>query len=83
MCSGNPCLTAAVKDVVKAVKNKDGEDSGRTHSMAMNQATMDKMYRASERTIVANSGNRQVLVEERRFQALSATAFILMLRYAH
>jgi hypothetical protein len=39
------------------------------------------MYQALEWTIAANSGNKQVLLEEKRFQALSATAFILILRY--
>ncbi|KAF9554927.1 hypothetical protein CPC08DRAFT_696122 [Agrocybe pediades] len=93
---GNPARSAAVEDIMGAVKNKDGE-SERKHSRAMSIQNMRKLYQQFLRqcppspTSTPNSQADKHAWEEHRkvvalratyllFNALSSSAFVCWMR---
>lgn len=48
-CAGNPCSSLAVKDIIKAIKNRDNADgSTRQHARAITSRDLEKIWDWSE-----------------------------------
>ena len=81
-CTGNPCDSALVKDMLEACVNK-GNESERNHSRAMTYEDMEALMAWSDIELqkARAAGNIGGVCEWLSFCAFAATGFTIWTRY--
>ncbi|KAJ7022524.1 hypothetical protein C8F04DRAFT_1272533 [Mycena alexandri] len=86
---GNPVESADVEDVMKAIKNKCGQDGGeRTHSLAMSKENMARIFSWSDKVCppetyfaeAKTTGERTLRTKHLMYKAFSSTGWTIWTR---